>query len=243
MTILYLLQAAFTIWMLVDALRRRPIIYWYVIIFLPFGPFVYFFAFKIHDYDLGWLGRIVRPAPPAPSLAELRERVRQSPSLANRMRLANALHDAGDYAEAAATFETILESRGDEPDALYGLGRCKMELGEPEAAVLLLSKLVEKNRAYRDYAGCLELAEALTKAGHDDEAIELLEGVLRSSPRPQHAVPLAKHLIAVTRIERAQQVLREAVADHERSSGAIQRRDRDAAREAATLLKSISPRG
>ncbi len=102
MTILYLLQPAFTIWMLVDALRRRPILYWYVIIFLPFGPFVYFFAFKIHDYDLGWLGRIVRPAPPAPSLAELRERVRQSPSLANRMRLANALHDAGDYAEAAA---------------------------------------------------------------------------------------------------------------------------------------------
>jgi len=243
MTILYLLQAAFTIWMLVDAVRRRPILYWYVIIFLPFGPFVYFFAFKIHDYELGWLRRLVRPEPPAPSLADLRERVRQSPSVANQMSLANALHDAGEYADAARCFEAVLEARADEPDALYGLGRCRLELGEPEAAVELLTRLTAQKRAYRDYAGCLELAEALTKSGRDEDAIDLLEGVLRTSPRPQHGVLLAKHLIAASRIERAQEVLRETVADHERSPAAIQRRDRDAAREAAALLKRISPRG
>jgi hypothetical protein len=243
MTILYLLQAAFTIWMLVDAVRRRPILYWYVIIFLPFGPLVYFFAFKIHDYDLGWLRRIVSPAPPPPSVAELRERLRRSPSVANRLLLASALHDAGEYAEAAESFGIVLEGRADDPDALYGLGRCRMELGEPEAAVELLSKLVAKSRTYRDYAACLELAEALTKAGRDDEAIDLLEGVVRSSPRPQHSVALARHLIAAARIERAQEVLREAIADHERSPAALRRRHRDAAREAVTLLKSISSRG
>jgi hypothetical protein len=243
MTILYLLQAAFTIWMLVDAVKRRPILYWYVIIFLPFGPFVYFFAFKIHDYELAWLRGLFRPSPPPLSLGELRELVRQSPSVANKMRLAGALHDAGDYAEAAGIFEEVLASRADELDALYGLGRCKMELGEPEAAVQLLEKLVEKNRAYRDYAGCLELAEALHTAGRDGEAIDLLEGVLRSSPRPQHAVALAKHLVEASRIERAQEVLRAAIADHQGSPPAIQRRDRDAAREAAALLKSISSSG
>jgi hypothetical protein len=242
MTLLYLLQAAFTIWMLVDAVQRRPIVYWYVIIFLPFGPLVYFFAFKIHDYDLEWLRRVVRQEPPSSSIAELRERVRQSPSLHNRMRLANGLHDAREYAEAAAIFEEILDNRADEPDALYGLGRCRMELGEPEAAVELFSRLTAKNRAYHDYAACLELAEALAKAGSDDDAIELLEGVVRSSPRPQHRVALAKHLIAAARIEQAQEALREAVDDHERSAAAIQRRDRDAAREAAALLKSISSR-
>jgi hypothetical protein len=44
-------------------------------------------------------------------------------------------------------------------------------------------------------------------------------------------------------VERALQVLREAIADHERSPAALRRRDRDAAREAATLLKSVSSRG
>ena len=106
-----------------------------------------------------------------------------------------------------------------------------------------LTRLVEKNRAYRDYAACLELAEALTRAGHDDEAIELLEGLLRSSPRPRHAVALARRLVAETRIEEAQRILRESLADHERNHAANQRRDRDDAREAAELLKSISPRG
>jgi len=243
MTLLYLLQVAFTIWMLVDAVKRRPIIYWYVIIFLPFGPLVYFLAFKIDDYDLAWLRQLVRRPPPAPSIAELRERLRQTPSLANRLRLANALHDARDYAEAAEVFTTILESRPDEPDALYGLGCCQLELGEPEAAAVALQKLCAQNRAYRDYAACLQLAEALGKAGHDDEAIDLLEGVARSSPRPLHRVALARHLIASARIERAQEVLREAIADHERASSTIQRRDRDAAREAAALLKSIASRG
>lgn len=242
MILLYLLQSAFTIWMLVDAVQRRPIIYWYVILFLPFGPLVYFLAFKIHDYDLEWLRRIVRSSPPAPSIAELRESYRQSPSVANRLRLANALHDAREYVESAEIFAAILESRADEPDALYGLARCRMELGEPEAAVELFSKLVVRNRAYRDYAACLELAEALSKAGHDDEAIDLLEGVVRVSPRPQHRVALARHLIAAARIEQAQQVLREAIFDHERAAPAIARRDRDAARAAAALLKSISSR-
>jgi hypothetical protein len=243
MTILYLLQAAFTIWMLVDAVKRRPILYWYVIIFLPFGPFVYFFAFKIHDHDFDWLRNLFHASPRAPSLADLRERARESPSVENRMRLANALHDAGEYVEAAEVFEAVLGTHADEPDALYGLGRCKMELGEPEVAVELLTRLVEKNRAYRDYAACLELAEALTRTGQDDEAIELLQGLLRSSPRPRHAVALARRLLAVARVEEAQRVLREALADHERNHAANQRRDREAAREAAELLKSISPGG
>jgi hypothetical protein len=106
--------------------------------------------------------------------------------------------------------------------------------------VELLTRLVEKNRAYRDYAACLELAEALTRTGQDDEAIELLQGLLRSSPRPAHAEALAKRLLAVARVEDAQRVLRESLADHERNHAANQRRDRDAAREAAELLRSIS---
>jgi hypothetical protein len=239
MTILYVVQAAFTIWMLVDAVRRRPLLYWYVILFLPFGPLVYFFAFKIRDYDLGWLKRAVRTER-APSIEELRAELRRSPSFANRMRLANALHDAGQYADAARSFEIVLESRGDEPDALYGLACCRMELGEPEAAIEPLSKLIARNRAYRDYAACLELAEAFSKCGRDDDAIDLLEGLVRQSPRPRHSVALADCLVAASRIEEAQQVLRDALADHEGSPPAIKKRDREAAREATALLQAIS---
>jgi hypothetical protein len=240
MTILYLVQLVFSVWMLVDAVKRRALFYWYIVLFVPFGPLVYFFAVKINDYELRWLRDVVAPKERPPTIEELRAELRKSPSFANRMRLANALHDAGQYADAARSFEIVLESRGDEPDALYGLGRCRMELGEPEAAVEPLSKLIAKNRAYRDYAACLELAEAFSKSGRDDDAIDLLEALVRQSPRPRHSVALADCLVAASRVEEAQQVLRDALADHESSSPAIKKRDRETAREAAALLKAIS---
>ena len=50
MQILVLLQTAFTIWMLVDAISRKAEYYWWAIIFfVPFGSYIYFFMVKIKD--------------------------------------------------------------------------------------------------------------------------------------------------------------------------------------------------
>jgi hypothetical protein len=241
MTVLYYLQAAFTIWMLVDAVRRRPDYYWYIVVFVPFGPLVYFFTFKIHDYDLRWLRRLLGADRPPP-IETLRERLRQTPSFANRMRLANALHDAAEYAEAATTFEEILTTHADEPAALLGLGRCRIELGEPEAAIAPLAHLVTIDRGYRDFAACLDLAEAYSKNGRDDDAIELLEDVLRGSARVEIHLALGRHLIAAGRIERAQEVLQKAIDEHRSAPAFARKRDQSQVREAAALLKSISPK-
>lgn len=48
-----LLSYAFSIWMLVDAYQRGAEHYWYLIIFFPFGEWVYFFLVKVHDFDGG----------------------------------------------------------------------------------------------------------------------------------------------------------------------------------------------
>jgi len=237
--ILYLLQAAFTIWMLVDAIERRPPYYWYIIVFLPFGPFVYFFAIKIHDFDLGWLRRTIKPERKA-SIEELLDRLRRSPSFNNRMAYAVALYEAGRWAEAAKSFEIILETRGDEPDALYGLAHCRIELGDLEDALEPLSKVVAKNRGYRDFAACLDLAELHQKLGHDDDALDLLEGLVKTSPRVHHSLALARHLVGAGRVEEAQTALREGISDYESSPPFVRKRDRDAAREATVYLQSIS---
>ena len=237
---LYLLQAAFTIWMLVDAIERRPPYYWYIIVFLPFGPLVYFFAVKVRDYDLGGLGRIFRGQERGPSIEELLARLRQSPSFANRMAYALALYEAGRWAEAAKSFEIILETRGDEPDALYALAHCRLEQGDLEGAIAPLSKLVAKNRAYRDYAACLDLADVYARAGQDDDALDLLQNLVRTSPRAPHSLALARRLVAMGRVDEAQEALRRALDDHDGSPPFVQKRDRDAAREAESYLKSIS---
>jgi len=53
MHILLILSYAFSIWMLVDAYQRRAEHYWYLIIFFPFGEWVYFFLVKVHDFRGG----------------------------------------------------------------------------------------------------------------------------------------------------------------------------------------------
>ena len=69
----YLLQAALTLWMLVDAHRRGVDYYWYwiILVFQPLGAWAYFFIYKAKDLhvDHGWLTSFFhRP----PSLQELR---------------------------------------------------------------------------------------------------------------------------------------------------------------------------
>ena len=83
--VLGFLQTAFMIWMLVDAVKRRVEFYWYIIIFFPFGEWVYFFAVKIHDF------RQVRfrLAERAPSLRKLRFEAKQTPSINNKLALAD----------------------------------------------------------------------------------------------------------------------------------------------------------
>lgn len=50
MRILLILSYAFSVWMLIDALKRDAKVYWLVIIFFPFGEWIYFFMVKIHDF-------------------------------------------------------------------------------------------------------------------------------------------------------------------------------------------------
>jgi hypothetical protein len=48
--VLLVLSYAFSIWMVVDAFKRGAQYWWIVIIFVPFGEFIYFFLVKIKDF-------------------------------------------------------------------------------------------------------------------------------------------------------------------------------------------------
>ena len=41
---------AFKLWMVVDAIRRRVHYLWYVVLLVPLGDVVYFFAVKLRDF-------------------------------------------------------------------------------------------------------------------------------------------------------------------------------------------------
>ena len=138
--LLLLLQSAFSVWMLVDAIGRPGIPrYWYWVVLMPFGEWFYFFKYKIHDPEFAWMktpfGSLLdRPL----SIKELRHNAEETPSLANKVSLAQALHDAEEYEEACKLFEGALEMDSKLCDALYGLGVSRIGLGDDEGGQIVV---------------------------------------------------------------------------------------------------------
>lgn len=234
--IFYYLQSAFTIWMLVDCIRRRADAYWYLIAFVPFGPIVYFLAVKVDDYDTRWFRRLfVR----APSIEALRYAVKETPSFANRVRLAEALLASGQAREALTLFEQAHKSDAKDRGTLHGIALCRRDLGDVEGAIDALTELMDIDMSFRDHGAAMDLVDILEKAKRPEEAVELLEAIGRRNTALSHRVALARVLVTLDRLDEARKILQRGIEETRHAPSYIRRRDRKAAGEAASMIGAI----
>lgn len=241
---LFYALGALKVWMLVDAIQRGVAPYWYcVIVFMPFGSVVYLFMVKAPELGIGSGGSRFRPVRfdhgPA-DLERLRHEFRGNPCLANEALLAAALYDAGEYAEAEAHYRGVLARDDRYQRALYGLGLCHLAQGQHAAAVERLRTLLEQDRSYADYQAWLDLAAALAAAGDGDKAVDCLEGLVASSPRMSHTLPLADALIAAGREGEARTHLERALLDYEHAPRHVKKQFGRSARQARQMLGQIA---
>src|SRR5947209_17539725 len=100
-TLFLVAQAAFTVWMLVDATRRgvEPSSYWFIFLVQPVGTWAYFFVHKMKDFPRAsrWFADVFHRRP---SLEELHHRMEQSPTPANWLELGQRLVELEEYEEA-----------------------------------------------------------------------------------------------------------------------------------------------
>ena len=236
--ILFFLQTAFSLWLVVDAVRRSAAYYWYPIIMMPFGEWIYFFTIKIHDPELDWARELYRKLTTKKiTLEERRYRARESPSFSNKVELAQALHDAEDYDEAAGIFTEALEMEVDSREALYGLALTQSARFEYEEAIRHLRALIELEPSFRDYAAYSDLAYALAQSGQVQEAHELLEGLVTSSPRLGHRVLYAHYLLNDGQQNQAREQLEAGLSEYDRAPKYVRRKNRAWARRAKQMLR------
>jgi hypothetical protein len=230
--------------MMIDAYRRRAESYWlWIILGVPGGSIVYFFMVKLRDRKMKVLGRRVLASlerPPSPDV--LRRRYQGSPSFANRLALAQGLADAARYVESKTHFEALLEARTGDPDALYGLGICELELGNLQASVDALTELVDGAPSYREYAAWPELADALGRLGRADEGLELIRALVGHAPWLPHQLLLAAHLGRAGRRQEATELLERVLSEHDDSPRHFRRANRAWARQARRLLAELASR-
>jgi hypothetical protein len=190
--IIYLVIGAFQLWMLVDAIRRRSPFLWKLLIFLiPLAAILYFFFVKLPELT----GRKPAPTltPPGPSLEEIAELARQTPSELNKLAFADKLAELGRMPEAIGRYRDVLRVNRDSKEALHGLARALLSLGRPLEAIEELATLMELEPQFRDYAAALDYAEALWQAGKQEDTIGLLTGLVSVTKRINHRLALAHY--------------------------------------------------
>jgi hypothetical protein len=237
MHILFILQTAFSIWMVVDAIRRGASQYWWLIIMVPFGEVAYFIAIVLPDLRRnGTLKRLfTRP----PTLAQLEQAFEETPSHHNRLLLARALHDDGQFPEAGVLFEGALAVDALDRDALYGFAQCAFTEGEVEAAIGALETLVDVDMGYLDSVPATELAEVYWESEREEKALALAETLCRKSQRVGPRVLMARYLIDLSREGEAAKLLRKGLASYASSPAYVRRRDRKEARTAKAMLRAL----
>jgi hypothetical protein len=239
---LYLVfDTLFSLWMLVDAIRRGRGSYWWLLVLVPFGEWIYFFQFKIHDPEFEPLRRFFhRFSKRQLSVEDLRLQLKLTPSFSNRLRLAQGLHDRGECAEARDLFEACFEQDQESKEALFGAASCHFRLGEKEQAVTQLRALIALDRVFADYSPWKMLAEALFDLGRVEEAGKVLEELTETSPRLAHRVLHADFLVQAGELERAEEQLQLALLAHKTAPKYLRRQDQKAANLAKRLLGAIA---
>jgi hypothetical protein len=226
--------------MLVDAIRRGCRSYWYLVVLMPFGEWVYFFMVKVHDPEFDWIRlTFKRLTTPKTSLATQRQRVERAPTYEATFSLAEALYDEKQYREAQDHYVAARRLDNADPDALRGIACCQIALGDYAAAIENLKMLIDSDPSFGDYVAWKDAAYALSQADRGDEALTLLDQLVRTSPRLEHRLLYAKYLINADRLDSATEQLELGLLEYGEAPAFLKRRDRWCAREVRKMLKQI----
>src|SRR5262245_25221756 len=235
--ILAVAQLAFMCWMLVDAARRRAEQFWFwIIILVPvLGPWVYFFAVKAPTMTFSLPAFASRP-----SLAELHFRAERTPTLANHLALGERLLEREDFKAALPALEAAHKLEPDHGQVLYSLALCRSRLGQVDAAVPLLDKLVQRDPRWSNYQAWQLLVDLHLEKKNQPAALERCRELVNLSPTLENKCLLAELLGSDGHASDARELLEQALRDHEFTGGRARRRNRYWAREAKRLLKRLA---
>lgn len=171
----------------VHVVRSGQQLYWLFILFaFPLlGSLVYFFAIylphsRLQHGAVKAVSAAARALDPGRDVREARVVFDVSPSAQNQMRLAEALLNAGDAAEAAQLFEAALKGPfANDPDLRYGAARAYVECQRYAAALPHLQALKAERPEFRPDQVLLLLARCYGGTSRSAEARESFEEAVR----------------------------------------------------------------
>jgi hypothetical protein len=162
----------------IHAVRTGRQLYWLLILFsFPLlGSIVYFGVVFLPHSRIERRARLAGHAlqkrlDPGRDVREAKQAFDLTPTAHNQMRLAAALLDAGQAADAVAQYDACLQGPfARDPEVILGAARAREANGQWEAAIALLSSLQAAQPAYRPQEVGLVLGRAYAACGRHAEA-------------------------------------------------------------------------
>ena len=207
---------------------------WYWVIMTPFGELVYFFCVKIHDFKGPSSTRKKKV-----KLPDLEYLAINSPSIHNKVRYGQGLHDNGYFEKAIEQFQEVLSKDEKHKEAIFGFSQCLIKLDKSQEAVEKLEQLVELDFNYSNYDACSELAKAYWKKDEKEKALELVEKMSSKSKQLGHQTLYGSFLIESGDSEKGTKIIERALYDYKNSPKFIKRRDKVHAKKAKQILASV----
>ncbi len=170
----------------VHVLRTDQERYWLFVLFLfpLFGSIVYALAVWLPGMSRSRGGRrVVRglrdTLDPGRELREALADLEHSATIANRIRVADALHGSGRFADASAAYREALRGvHSDDADIQVKLARALLDSGDAPAARELLESLIAQRPDFRSPEGHLVYARAVAASGDRVKAREEFETLI-----------------------------------------------------------------
>lgn len=224
---------------IVHFIRRRPDTYWlYIIMFLgPVGAAIYIVAEVLPD--LGLLRDTFKVFPRRKRIRELEAAILDNPSAGNYEELADLYLDEKKFALARQCYDKAISSRTDSPDPFYRRAIAEAEMGDFNAAIPDLERVLAKDRKYDFHRALGLLAHCYAKSGQPEKAEALFQQATQISTLSETYFNYASFLSAQGRNAEAREWAQRIMAKKPTMPGYLKRRERPWFRRASALLKRV----
>jgi hypothetical protein len=237
---IWLVFAAFQIWMFIDAIRRQEWL-WAVFIFIfpVLNAVLYFFLVYRASASSVTRGFELPGAQSRKRIKELQAQIHHLDNAYHHFQLGDLYFQRGQLAEAEKCYRAALERDPNDIDARAHLGQCLLRLKRPAEARPLLEGVM-KEKPDHDYGySMMAMAETLTALGETDNALLYWQHITQNHSYPRAKVQLAELYIAKNQPDLARAELKDVLSDDVHAPAFQRKRDRVWVSRARSLMGKL----